>query len=68
MNTMQSAMQAMFKHAKGSMDTVELGELSCLTERASEEARRADLLPTARRMAQSGENPGNAPPKMKFAN
>ncbi|MCB2106995.1 MAG: tyrosine-type recombinase/integrase [Rhodobacteraceae bacterium] len=35
---------------------------------ASEEARRADLLPTARRMAQSGENPGNAPPKMKFAN
>lgn len=40
MNTMQVAMRAMFKHAKGSMDTVELGELSCLTERASEEASR----------------------------
>lgn len=44
MNTMQVAMQAMFKHAKGSMDTVELGELSCLTERASEEASRLSEL------------------------
>lgn len=40
MNTMQSAMRTMFEHAKASMDTVALGELSCLTEHASEEASR----------------------------
>lgn len=55
MNTMQVAMVAMFKHAKGSMDTVELGELCCLTERASEEASRLSELCEGLGLLESGD-------------
>lgn len=55
MNTMQVAMGAMFKHAKGSMDTMELGELSCLTERASEEASRLSELCEGLGLLESGD-------------
>lgn len=55
MSTMQIAMKTMFEHAKASMDTVDLGELSCLTEYASAEASRMAELCTGVGLLASGD-------------